>query len=54
MSNIENILSQLAPDLKKVDQIILEFAVGKSPLIAEISNHLISSGGKRIRPILLI
>ncbi len=54
MSNIENILLQLAPDLKKVDQIILEFAVGKSPLIAEISNHLISSGGKRIRPILLI
>ncbi len=54
MSNIEKILLQLAPDLKKVDQIILEFAVGKSPLIAEISNHLISSGGKRIRPILLI
>ncbi|MBP7710170.1 MAG: polyprenyl synthetase family protein [Rickettsiales bacterium] len=54
MRNVENILAQLACDLKKVDQIILEFAVGKSPLIAEISNHLISSGGKRIRPILLI
>ena len=54
MRNVENILAELAPDLKKVDQIILEFAVGKSPLISEISNHLISSGGKRIRPILLI
>ncbi len=54
MRNVENIISQLACDLQKVDQIILEFAVGKSPLIAEISNHLISSGGKRIRPILLI
>lgn len=54
MTNIENILAKLAPDLKEIDQIILEFAVGKSPLIAEISQHLISSGGKRIRPILLI
>jgi octaprenyl-diphosphate synthase len=54
MNNIEQILEQLALDLKKVDKIILEFAIGKSPLIAEISNHLISSGGKRIRPILLL
>ncbi len=54
MDKFQNIISELAPDLKKVDEIILEFAVGKSPLIQEISNHLISSGGKRIRPILLI
>ncbi len=54
MPKIEKILSNLTPDLKEVDQIILDFAVGKSPLIAEISNHLISSGGKRIRPILLL
>jgi len=54
MSKLQNIITALAPDLKRVDKIILEFAVGKSPLISEISNHLISSGGKRIRPILLI
>lgn len=54
MNNFQNILTQLDSELKKVDQIILEFAQGKSPLIQEISNHLISSGGKRIRPILLI
>lgn len=54
MNNVENALAKLATDLKKVDEIILEFASGKSPLISEISNHLISSGGKRIRPILLI
>lgn len=54
MHKFQNILSQLADDLTKVDQIILEFAVGKSPLIQEVSHHLISSGGKRIRPILLI
>jgi len=54
MSKLQNIITALTPDLKQVDKIILEFAVGKSPLISEISNHLISSGGKRIRPILLI
>lgn len=54
MDKFQSIISELAPDLQKVDEIILEFAVGKSPLIQEISNHLISSGGKRIRPILLI
>lgn len=54
MTNIKSVLAKLEPDLKKVDATILEFAVGKSPLIAEISNHLIASGGKRIRPILLI
>lgn len=54
MNKITEIINSLAADLKKIDQIILEFAVGKSPLISEISNHLISSGGKRIRPILLV
>jgi len=54
MDKFQNILAELASDLQKIDQIILEFSVGKSPLIAEISHHLISSGGKRIRPILLI
>lgn len=54
MEKFQKILTTLEPDLKKVDEIILEFAVGKSPLIQEISHHLIASGGKRVRPILLI
>ncbi len=54
MSNFQNILDKLTFDLKKVDEIILEFSVGKSPLIQEISTHLIASGGKRIRPLLLL
>lgn len=49
-----NLILDLKGDLKKIDEIIIGFAQGKSPLIGEISNHLISSGGKRIRPILLI
>lgn len=51
---LEQVFNQIAPELKKVDQIILDFAVGKAPLIQEVSQHLISSGGKRIRPTLLL
>ncbi len=49
-----DLINNLSADLKKIDEIILSFAQGKSPLIQEISHHLINSGGKRIRPILLI
>lgn len=54
MADFKDVLQRLKGDLKEIDEIILSFAKGKSPLIQEISNHLISSGGKRIRPILLI
>jgi octaprenyl-diphosphate synthase len=50
----QNLIKSLEGDLKLVDEIILSFAQGKSPLIQEVSHHLISSGGKRIRPVLLI
>ena len=49
-----DLIDDLSDDLKKIDEIILSFAQGKAPLIQEMSQHLISSGGKRIRPILLI
>lgn len=55
MSNIfSNIQANLKSELSAVDEIILKSAVGKADLIAEISNHLVSSGGKRVRPILTI
>ena len=54
MTDFKGVISDLSADLQKIDEIILSFASGKSPLIGEISDHLISSGGKRIRPILLI
>jgi octaprenyl-diphosphate synthase len=49
-----DLIANLSADLKTIDEIILSFAQGKSPLIQEVSHHLIASGGKRIRPILLI
>ncbi len=54
MDKVQEIIAALKPDLALVNSIILEFSVGKSPLIEQISHHLISSGGKRIRPVLLI
>src|SRR3989344_8068054 len=51
---MKEVLARLNSDLKKIDEIILAFSRGKSPLIQEISHHLIFSGGKRIRPVLLI
>jgi octaprenyl-diphosphate synthase len=54
LEKFNNLIKNLASDLEKIDEIILSFAQGKSPLIQEISNHLIASGGKRIRPVLLI
>jgi len=54
MQNFQDIFNRLAPDLKIIDATILQFAQGKSPLIQEISQHLINSGGKRVRPLLLI
>lgn len=54
MENFQKIISQLEPDLKIIDSIILELSQGKSPLIQDISLHLVNSGGKRIRPILLL
>ena len=54
MSNLNEIVSFYQADLEKVNQIILENSIGKSDLILEITKNLINSGGKRIRPLLLI
>jgi octaprenyl-diphosphate synthase len=54
MQKFQEALNNFDNDLKKVNEIILSYSVGKSDLIQEISSHLINSGGKRIRPILLL
>ena len=44
----------IGAELKQVDQIIIQSSVGRAGLIGEITNHLVMSGGKRLRPILVI
>lgn len=52
MQNFEIIAQEMAVDLQKINEIILNFAHGKSDLVKQITTHIIASGGKRIRPIL--
>lgn len=54
MQKINQITNLYSSDLNAVNEIILSNSVGKSNLIQEITKNLISSGGKRIRPLLLI
>ena len=44
----------LEPDIIKINQSILKNLLGSEPLILDLSNHIIGSGGKRIRPLLTI
>ncbi len=48
------ISSFIAEEMRQVDQIIISSAKGKAELIQEITNHLVTGGGKRVRPILTI
>ncbi|MES2677649.1 MAG: polyprenyl synthetase family protein [Pseudomonadota bacterium] len=46
--------NSIANELDQINQIIIASAKGKAELIAEITNHLVLSGGKRVRPILTV
>lgn len=48
------ITKTISVDLNTTNEIIISSSVGKAELIATITNHLVSSGGKRVRPILTI
>jgi octaprenyl-diphosphate synthase len=51
---IERLVSLVAGDMELVNQTILSRAGSPVTMIPEIANHLISSGGKRLRPILTL
>jgi len=54
MNNFNDLIKIYQKDLIEVDEIIINSSIGKSNLIQEITQNLVGSGGKRIRPILLI
>jgi octaprenyl-diphosphate synthase len=51
---IQDIHKYLGLEITSVNQIIVSHLAGRDELIKLIGNHLISSGGKRIRPIITI
>lgn len=51
---IEPLAALVKDDLDRVNQLIIEKAGSDVAMIPEVANHLISSGGKRIRPMLTL
>ena len=51
---MHDVLSRYEADLKRVEERFKSYFYSEISLIPEISDHLISSGGKRLRPILLL
>ncbi len=51
---IEPLTKLVAPDMARVNQTILSRTGSDVAMIPEVANHLISSGGKRLRPILTL
>jgi len=53
-SSAANVLSLIADDMREVDAVIARRLDSGVPLVGEVSRYIISSGGKRLRPALLL
>lgn len=52
--HIKDVQKLVAPEFQKVDNLILDSLHSQIPLINQIGEHLIQSGGKRMRPLLVL
>ncbi len=53
-ASIEELVALVAPDMERVNATILSRTGSEVTMIPEVANHLISSGGKRLRPMLTL
>ncbi|MSO68470.1 MAG: polyprenyl synthetase family protein [Pseudolabrys sp.] len=53
-ASIERLTELVAPDMERVNATILARTGSDVAMIPEVANHLISSGGKRLRPMLTL
>jgi octaprenyl-diphosphate synthase len=53
-SSTASVLSLIAGDMREVDAVIARRLESGVPLVAEVSRYIISAGGKRLRPALLL
>ena len=53
-ANIDRLIDLVAADMGRVNTTILSRTGSQVTMIPEVANHLISSGGKRLRPILTL
>ena len=52
--SIDPLLDRVAADMERVNGVILARTGSEVAMIPEVANHLIDSGGKRLRPILTL
>ncbi|WP_455466476.1 polyprenyl synthetase family protein [Bartonella sp. B39] len=52
--SLQSLINLTQHDMERVNQLILSMAKSEVEMIPEISNHLISSGGKRLRPMITL
>ncbi len=52
--SLEPLLNLVAPELNRVNAIILDRMQSEIPLIPKLAGHLIAGGGKRLRPLLTL
>jgi octaprenyl-diphosphate synthase len=53
-ASIDRLVELVAPDMERVNQTILSRTGSEVTMIPEVANHLITSGGKRLRPMLTL
>jgi len=53
-ASIQPLIDLVRPDMGRVNELILEKAGSDVQMIPEVANHLIDSGGKRLRPMLTL
>ncbi len=51
---LNDILAVVGDDFQAVDQLIREQLSSRVPLVEKIADHIVSSGGKRLRPLLVL
>ena len=51
---IQDVFSAYKEDLQEVEKYLNKYITSDVKLIPEVSHHLIDSGGKRFRPLLLL
>lgn len=52
--SLDPMIALVAPDMHKVNAVILDRMQSQVPLIPELAGHLIAGGGKRMRPMLTL
>jgi octaprenyl-diphosphate synthase len=53
-AGLESLISLIASDLERTNQLIIQRTGSDVTTIPEVANHLISAGGKRLRPMLVL